>query len=70
MKIKNPNFVSDVDKFLASNKVALKKVFSDKATRETLTAEDVRAALPTIRDQLTDGMIAEFAKREGMTLEE
>lgn len=69
MRIKNPNFEGDIKKLIRENRVAFVAWVNAPAqlSKEWLTAADIRAAFPTIAARLTDGVIAEFAKDQGLS---
>lgn len=71
MRIKNPNFEGDIKKLIRENRAAFVAWFNAPAqiAKEYITTAEIRAAFPTIAAKLTDGVIAEFAKDQGLTVD-
>lgn len=71
MKIRNPDYVDSVAAFVTANKAAFRAVFKTKLNATHLTADEIREALPPgLAAKLTDGMIEELARAQGLAVEE
>lgn len=71
MKVKNSSFEGEVKKLIREHRAAFKAWFNapEQAAKEYHSQSEIRAAFPLIADKLTDGVIAEFAKDAGLTVD-
>ena len=67
MKIKNVNFVSVAEVFIADHKAGIQSYLtSQPAELEFITFDKIRADFPALADQLTDGMLSAIFQELGI----